>query len=99
MSCLLVCRYWDVFAEYCKAEDNDIVIKVTVGNRGPEASRLHLLPTLWYRNVWVWGCTHEGCGPKPRMFKTKDDDLISGGAAEEVCIRLHNLLPVVHIAL
>jgi hypothetical protein len=36
-------------------------------NRGPEAATLHLLPTLWFRNTWSWGCTHEGCEVKPRL--------------------------------
>jgi hypothetical protein len=48
-------RYFDVVLEYAKAEPEDIQIKVTVHNRGPEAAQLHLLPTLWYRNTWSWG--------------------------------------------
>ena len=60
-------RYWDMFAEYAKEGPNDILIKITVCNRGPDACRVHLLPTFWYRNTWVWGCTHEGCTRKPLM--------------------------------
>jgi hypothetical protein len=60
-------RYFDVFAEYAKAGPDDILIKLTVTNRGPDRARLHLLPTLWYRNSWSWGCTHEGCEIKPMM--------------------------------
>ncbi len=63
-------RYFDVFAEYAKASVNDIVIRVTIANRGPEASVIHLLPTLWFRNTWSWGCIHEGCEIKPRMQKS-----------------------------
>ena len=48
-------RYFDVFLEYAKAGPEDILIKVSVHNRGPEAARLHLLPTLWFRNTWSWG--------------------------------------------
>jgi mannosylglycerate hydrolase MGH1-like protein len=48
-------RYFDVFAEYAKGNPNDILIRVTVLNRGPEAATLQLLPTVWYRNVWSWG--------------------------------------------
>ena len=48
-------RYFDVFVEYAKAAPEDILIRITVHNRGPEASRLHLLPTLWFRNTWAWG--------------------------------------------
>jgi hypothetical protein len=46
--------YFDVFAEYAKASPQDILIKVTVHNRGPEVAKLHLLPTLWFRNTWSW---------------------------------------------
>jgi len=48
-------RYFDVFIEYAKADVEDILIKITAVNRGPEASLLHLLPSLWFRNTWSWG--------------------------------------------
>jgi hypothetical protein len=60
-------RYFDVFAEYAKASPDDILIRLTIANRGPEAATVHLLPTLWFRNSWSWGCTHEGCELKPRL--------------------------------
>jgi len=60
-------RYFDVFAEYAKADPDDILIRITVANRGPDTARLDLLPTLWFRNNWSWGCRHEGCGVKPRI--------------------------------
>ncbi|HIK09658.1 MAG TPA: glucosidase [Oscillatoriaceae cyanobacterium M33_DOE_052] len=47
-------RYYDVFMEYAKATDEDILISITVCNRGPETKTLHLLPTLWFRNTWSW---------------------------------------------
>ena len=47
-------RYFDVFIEYAKASPEDMLIKITVYNRGPEAANLHLLPTLWFRNTWTW---------------------------------------------
>ena len=47
-------RYFDVFVEYAKAAAEDILIRVTVHNRGPEDASMHLLPTLWYRNTWSW---------------------------------------------
>ncbi|MBD2312124.1 glucosidase [Desertifilum sp. FACHB-1129] len=47
-------RYFDVFVEYAKASDEDILIQIQVINRGPEAKPLHLLPTLWFRNTWSW---------------------------------------------
>jgi len=48
-------RYFDVFVEYAKASPDDLLIAITVCNRGPEASRLHLVPTLWFRNTWATG--------------------------------------------
>ena len=48
-------RYFDVFVEYAKESPEDILIRITVHNRGPEAARLRLLPTLWFRNTWSWG--------------------------------------------
>ena len=48
-------RYFDVFVEYAKADTEDILIKITVANRGPEAANLRLLPTVWFRNTWSWG--------------------------------------------
>jgi hypothetical protein len=48
-------RYFDVFLEYAKAAPEDVLIRITVNNRGPEAARLRLLPTLWFRNTWSWG--------------------------------------------
>jgi len=48
-------RYFDVFVEYAKADIEDILIKITVTNRGPEAANLRVLPTTWFRNTWSWG--------------------------------------------
>ena len=48
-------RYFDVVVEYAKGDVEDILIKITVTNRGPEAARLRLLPTIWFRNTWSWG--------------------------------------------
>ncbi|PYV40577.1 MAG: glucosidase, partial [Acidobacteria bacterium] len=60
-------RYFDIVVEYAKSTPNDILIRLTVSNRGPATATLHLLPTLWFRNTWSWGCTHEGCWLKPRI--------------------------------
>ncbi|MEF3696764.1 MGH1-like glycoside hydrolase domain-containing protein [Desulfolutivibrio sp.] len=56
-------RYFDVFVEYAKAAPDDLLVRITVHNRGPEAARLHLLPTLWFRNTWSW----PGGGAKPEI--------------------------------
>ena len=68
-------RYFDIFAEYAKRTSDDILIRITVANRGPDEARLHLLPTLWFRNNWIWGCTHEGCEVKPRIARVSDHEL------------------------
>ena len=48
-------RYFDVFVEYAKASPENILIQITVANRGPDPATLHVLPTLWFRNTWSWG--------------------------------------------
>ncbi|MEM8952663.1 MAG: glucosidase [Verrucomicrobiota bacterium] len=60
-------RYFDVFAEYAKGGADDILIRIEIFNRGSEAAVLHVLPTLWFRNTWSWGCRHEGCTLKPSI--------------------------------
>ena len=55
-------RYFDVLVEYAKAAPDDILVRISATNRGPEAAPLHLLPTLWFRNTWAWG--HDGRGPQ-----------------------------------
>ncbi len=47
-------RYWDVQVEYAKGDPDDVLIRISVTNRGPEPAELHLLPTLWFRNTWSW---------------------------------------------
>ena len=47
-------RYFDVLVEYAKGDVEDILIKITATNRGPEAAPLRLLPTIWFRNTWLW---------------------------------------------
>src|SRR5262249_7596699 len=60
-------RYFDVTIEYAKADADDILIRITASNRGPAAAPLLLLPTIWYRNTWIWGCKHEGCWVRPSI--------------------------------
>jgi hypothetical protein len=47
--------YWDITADYAKADVDDLCIRLTVRNAGPEEATLHVLPTLWFRNTWSWG--------------------------------------------
>jgi len=70
-------RYFDVYTEYAKADVEDILIKITVANRGPEPAALHLLPSLWFRNTWSWGKDPR----RPIVRKTND---IPGGKCAEV---------------
>src|SRR5262249_29548284 len=60
-------RYFDVFAEYAKSSPDDVLIRITIANRGPERASLDVLPTLWFRNTWSWGRTGEGYWGKPRI--------------------------------
>jgi len=61
-------RYFDVFIEYAKAEPEDILVKITAVNRGPEAAKLHLLPTLWFRNDWSsWITASSRAAVKPNL--------------------------------
>ncbi len=60
-------RYFDVTAEYAKADPDDILIRLSVANRGPAAAALHVLPTLWFPNTWAWGRDGEGYWPRGCM--------------------------------
>jgi len=61
-------RYFDVFIEYAKADTDDLLIKITVHNRGPEEAAVDVLPHAWFRNTWAWGDDDY----KPEMYR--DDD-------------------------
>src|SRR5207247_7930397 len=56
-------RYFDVTMEYAKASFDDVLVRISVVNRGPEAAELHLLPTLWFRHTWDWDVG----APRPRL--------------------------------
>ncbi len=65
-------RYFDVFIEYAKAAQEDILCRITAVNRGPEPAALHILPHLWFRNSWSWGYSIDrpelrsaGCPARP----------------------------------
>src|SRR6185312_7951829 len=64
-------RYFDVFVEYAKQNTDDILIQISVANRGPEKARLVVLPTLWFRNTWSWGPTSQ----KPSLKGTNKDGI------------------------
>jgi hypothetical protein len=66
-------RYFDVFVEYAKADPEDILIRISAHNRGPEVATVHLLPTIWFRNTWSWG---DGEG-KPQLRKTGEGVILA----------------------
>jgi hypothetical protein len=66
-------RYFDVVVEYAKADCDDILIRITAHNRGPEAAPIHLLPTIWFRNTWSW----KENSAKPEMKKVKASASVS----------------------
>jgi hypothetical protein len=70
-------RYFDVFVEYAKANWDDICIRITVANRGPQAAEIHLVPTLWFRNTWSWAAK-----PKPALALDKSTGTILAHESE-----------------
>jgi hypothetical protein len=70
-------RYFDVSMEYAKVSPDDILIRLTIANRGPEAWPLDVLPTLWFRNAWSWGRTGEGYYPRPEIRQVDETHLSS----------------------
>ena len=67
-------RYFDVVVEYAKADIEDILIKIMVTNRGPEAASLRVLPTIWFRNTWSWGSRERR--PKLHQARSAPDSVI-----------------------
>jgi hypothetical protein len=72
-------RYFDVFVEYAKAAPEDVLVRITVANRGSQAATLHVLPTLWFRNTWAWW-------PEPRKPTLRQVD---GGKGARVIAASH----------
>ena len=71
-------RYFDILIEYAKADQDDILIKISITNRGQEAAPCHLLPTLWFRNTWSWGYPNGPMGnvpKKPILFENKQESI------------------------
>ncbi len=70
-------RYFDVFAEYAKNDVDDILIRITVANRGPDSAPLTLLPTLWFRNIWDWDRNFDS-SQKPQLFQSEASHIEAG---------------------
>lgn len=60
-------KYFDVVQEVAKRSPEDILWRITVTNRGPKAATIHVLPTLWFRNIWSWGENRESPTKKPNI--------------------------------
>ncbi len=75
-------RYFDIFVEYAKGDVEDILVRITAANRGPEAAELHLLPTLWFRNDWSeWIAESNRAVSKPNFMEIKAVTGVSAIAA------------------
>ena len=80
-------RYFDVFVEYAKDGPQDILVRITAANRGPEAAELHVLPTLWFRNDWsAWIAESHRASKKPTLRQ------IETGAGATAVAAAHPLL-------
>jgi hypothetical protein len=93
-------RYFDVFVEYAKASAEDMLIRITVCNRGNEAAPIHILPTLWFRNTWSW----PGGGSKPILksigangysaIHAYHTDLLFRGSLDDYCLFCEGDVPL-----
>jgi len=68
-------RYFDVFIEYAKGGPNDILVRITIENRGDREQPIHVLPTLWFRNTWSWGREGEENYDKPAIWRASANAL------------------------
>jgi hypothetical protein len=96
-------KYFDCEVEYAKSSESDILIRLTVTNRGPEVSQIHLLPTLWFRNVWSWGYASgplkELEGPNGVELPTIQEKVIDADRAYVRVEAYHPNLGQYHLAL
>ncbi len=74
-------RYFDVFVEYAKASPTDILIQISISNRGPDEAALHVLPTLWFRNTWTWWPDEPKPSLKAASAKNGADAIAASNAA------------------
>jgi hypothetical protein len=72
-------RYWQIEAAYAKAAPDDICLRISVRNAGPDPAELHVLPTLWFRNRWSW----EAGIARPIIYAVRGDDGVVGAIANE----------------
>ena len=74
-------RYFDVTVEYAKASPDDVLIRITIANRGPDTASIHVVPQWWFRNTWSWGRDSEGYWPRPHMEAAGDRHIIADHAS------------------
>ncbi len=67
-------RYFDIFAEYAKRDVDDLLIRVSIANRGPDPAEITFLPTLWFRNTWAWELNQDP-SQKPRLHSTSSGEI------------------------
>ena len=85
-------RYFDVFVEYAKGDAEDILIKITAINRGPDPAELHMLPTLWFRNNWsAWIAESNRAPSKPCLKPIKAPKGAVAVAASSPLLNEYNL--------
>ena len=65
-------KYFDIFIEYCKNNPEDILIKITVHNRGMKEAEINVIPQIWFRNTWIWGYNEY----KPRISSNNDQFIL-----------------------
>jgi hypothetical protein len=84
-------RYFDVFVEYAKASEEDLLIKITVHNHGSEDASINVLPQLWFRNTWSWGYNDY----KPHLYTSEIGDvLIDHEELGHLTLHLENKAPL-----
>ncbi|MCB0324387.1 MAG: hypothetical protein KDD69_12475 [Bdellovibrionales bacterium] len=89
-------RYFDVFVEYAKAGPDDILMRIEVINRGPQAAEIHVIPQLWFRNTWSWGAadTWDATGPdRPVIQRVDSPSSYVTLLADDSDVTPHTMLP------
>ncbi|CAF1213998.1 unnamed protein product [Adineta steineri] len=69
-------EYFDISAEYAKNSPDDILIRIKIENRSSNDAPLHIIPTLFFRNTWSWGCKHEGCTMRPNIEQKDNENFL-----------------------
>ena len=85
-------RYFDITIEYAKVNPEDILIRITAINRGPDPAPLHLLPTLWFRNIWAWGYDHDDADPRPELRAVETASILDGTEGQRLVRVMHATL-------